>query len=80
MSTKLKKYNIKDESGLIEGLITGLQTKGAVRFLHFGLFKVVSVKGRTRYNFKTRKVVPTLPYKSITFSPAKGLRDMFNKK
>lgn len=80
MSTKSKKYNIKDESGIITTLITGLQEKGVVRLVHFGMFKVVSTKGHSRYDFKKRKVVPTAPYKLITFSPAKGLRDMFNKR
>lgn len=65
---------------MIESLISALQVNGAVRFLHFGLFKIVPVKGRTRYDFKKRKIVPTGPYNLITFSPAKGLRDMFNTK
>lgn len=73
-------YNIKDASGLVENLMVDLQKKGAVRLLHFGLFKVQTVKGKTRYDFVNKKIVPIPTFKKISFTPAKGLREMINKK
>lgn len=73
-----KSINVKDTSGLVETLMTDLKTKGLVRFLHFGLFKVVSVQGRTRYDMISKKIVPVPTYKRILFTPAKGLKEMIN--
>jgi len=71
-----KRKNLKDNSGLIDEVIHELTKKGSVRLVHLGQFRVAKVKGRKRYDFKERKVVPMEPYKQIIFTPAKGIRDM----
>lgn len=79
-ATKSKKNNIADDSGLLEQLIESLLKKGMVRLTHFGLFEVVEVRGRMRYAFGKRKMVPVKAFRKIRFTPAAGLRDMLNGK
>lgn len=67
---------IKDKSGLIDSVVHELSTNGSVRLVHLGLFRVVTIKGHKRYEFKTRKVVAMKPYKQIIFTPARGIREM----
>lgn len=81
MNTKSKENNVKDGTGeVVAMLVEALSSRGAVRLTHFGLFKVVEVKGRKRYNFAERKMEAVRPFKKITFTPAEGLRDMLNRK
>lgn len=78
--TRSKAADVKDTSGILDQLVENLVTKGSARFMHFGLFKVVSVTGRKRYSFQDRKMVPIPRYITVSFSPAQGLRDMLNEK
>lgn len=71
-----KRSNLKDESGLIDAAVHTLATKGSVRMVHLGLFRVAVIRGHKRYDFKARKVVAMKPYKQIIFTPAKGIREM----
>lgn len=71
-----KKINLKDKNGLIDELIHTLEKNGSARLVHFGLFRIVEIKGHKRYDFKERKVVPMKPYKQIIFTPSKGIREM----
>lgn len=79
-STKDRENNIRDDSGLVDKLVDALTRKGVARLVHFGLFRVVSVEGRKRYDFKKRRMVPVGSFKKITFTPAQGFRDMLNTK
>lgn len=72
--------SIKDRSGLVDQLVHELSTKGSARLVHLGLFRVVPIKGRKRYDFKERRVVSMKPYKQLTFQPAKGIRDILQLK
>ncbi|MBX4216155.1 HU family DNA-binding protein, partial [Candidatus Parcubacteria bacterium] len=71
--------NIKD-AGTVGNLVDTLARSGSVRLLHFGVFKVKTIKGHKRYDFKRRTVVPRKPYKQIIFTPAHGLREMLHTK
>lgn len=73
-----KKKNLKDSSGMVDALIHELSKTGSARLVHFGRFRIVELKGRKRYEFKTRKVVDMKPYKQIIFMPSKGLREMLH--
>lgn len=73
-----KEFNVKDKSGMIETLMTGLKNKGAVRLLHIGLFKVITIKDKSRYDFKSGKVVDVTPYKKISFTPSSSLKKVVN--
>lgn len=64
----------------MDQLVHELATHGSARLVHLGLFRVVEVKNRKRYDFKERRVANLEPYKQITFSPSKGIRDMLQKK
>lgn len=78
--TRSKKYNVLDGSDISHILVDTLVKKGAVRLVHFGIFRAVLVKGRKRYDFKTRKMVDVPTFKQVTFTPAEGLREMLNTK
>lgn len=75
-----KASDVKDKSGVLDQLVDTLMTKGSVRLMHFGRFKIVSVEGRKRYSFADRSIVPIPKYFTVSFSPAQGLRDMLNEK
>lgn len=71
-----KRANITDKTGIVDELVQTLSKKGAVRLVHLGLFRVVEIKGRKRYDFKKRGMVAMKPFKQIIFTPARGIREM----
>lgn len=71
---------IKDKSGLVDSLVSELSSAGSVRLVHLGLFRVKLIKGKKRYDFKSRKVIAVKPYKIIIFTPARGIREMLQGK
>lgn len=71
-----KRNNLKDNSGIVDKIIHELSVHGSVRLVHFGLFRVVEIKGHKRYDFKKRRVVEAKPYKQIIYTPARGIREM----
>lgn len=77
--TASKSNNLKDTSGLVDALVDQLSKKGVVRLVHLGLFRVLQIKGKKRYSFKTREVVDANPYKQIIFTPARGIRQMLRE-
>lgn len=76
---KPKSINLTDKSGLVDELISRLSKSGTVRLVHFGLFRVAEIKGKKRYDFRKRQIVPAKPYKIITFKPARGIHEMLGK-
>lgn len=75
MATK----GIVDKSGVVDSIIHELTKKGAARLVHLGSFRVKTVKGRKRYDFKARRVIPMPPYKQIVFTPARGISEMLRE-
>lgn len=71
-----RRTNIKDASGTIDALIAEITRSGSARLVHLGLFRVVELKGKKRFDFKARKVVEMKPYKQIIFTPSKSIREM----
>lgn len=76
---KPKSVNLTDKSGLVDELVDRLAKGGKVRLVHFGLFRVATIKGKKRYDFKKRKVVSAEPYKIIIYTPARGIREMLRE-
>lgn len=74
------KFNVKDSGTTTDDLVRTLLKHGMARLVHFGRFRVIEMKGRKRYDFKKREMVPVGARKMITFAPSKGLREMLNKK
>jgi nucleoid DNA-binding protein len=74
-----KGNNLIDRSGLVDRLVHELATKGSVRLVHLGLFRVTKIKDRKRYDFKARKVITMEPYKQIVFTPSIGVRELIRK-
>ena len=71
-----KSTNLTDKTGLIDKMVHALSTEGAVRLVHFGQFRIKTIKGHKRFDFKKREMVPMKPYKQIIFTPARGIREM----
>lgn len=71
-----RRTNIKDGSGIVDALIAEISQNGSARLVHFGLFRVVELKNKKRFDFKKRKVIPMPPYKQIIFTPSRSIREM----
>jgi len=65
---------------VVDRVVEMLIKKGAARIVHLGVFKVSSISGRKRYDFKKREMVPVESFKIINFKPARGLQILLNGK
>lgn len=74
---KRTKADVRD-SGVLDGIVNALISKGSARFLWLGKFRVINKTGGKRYSFKTKAMVPYPAYKTVIFTPAEGIHDLLN--
>lgn len=62
-----------------EEIISNLQKKGSHTIPLLGMFKIVQIKGRRRFDLKKKKVIAQPTYNKVTFVASDGLKEIFNK-
>ena len=75
--TKSKQQDVIAHDTL-DTLIGTLRTKKRARFMNLGLFRVIEIKGRQRWDFRQKKMVTIPKFKTLVFTPAEGIKDLLN--